>query len=339
MINKIFIKAKQIFMDNFKFIIFIIAFYFIANFPLPYYIYTTGGLIDLSDKVTIEGSKEKDSSINLSYVTEMKGTIITYLGSYLIPGWDKVPAADNKASNETYAEVDKRNYIMLNEANDNAIMVAYSMANKEVTLIDEHIYITFIADTAKTDLKIGDDILKVNDQKISSMDEYRAIINAAKIGDSVKVLVKDNKNKIVTKKAVVYSYQKRNITGVILTPKYSYKLNPKATFNFNKNESGPSGGLMMSIAIYNKLVPQDITHGMKIAGTGTIDLNGNVGEISGIKYKIKGAVKEHANIFFAPAGANYKEAYKIKKENNYNIKIISVNTFKEALDYLDSVFK
>jgi PDZ domain-containing protein len=93
----------------------------------------------------------------------------------------------------------------------------------------------------------------------------------------------------------------------------------------------------MSLAIYNKLVKEDLTKGLTIVGTGTIDSEGNVGEISGIEYKLRGAVDAHADIFLAPLGANYDDAIKIAKKKKYNIKIIGVSTFNDALNYLRSV--
>ena len=68
-------------------------------------------------------------------------------------------------------------------------------------------------------------------------------------------------------------------------------------------------------------------------GTGTIDKNGNVGEIGGVKYKILGAAKHNADIFICPK-ENEKEALETVKENDLKIKVIGVSTFKEALDEL-----
>ena len=62
------------------------------------------------------------------------------------------------------------------------------------------------------------------------------------------------------------------------------------------SESGASGGFMTALAIYNALTSDDITKGKIIAGTGTIDSEGNVGVIGGVKYKLSGAVKNHADI-------------------------------------------
>jgi PDZ domain-containing protein len=80
----------------------------------------------------------------------------------------------------------------------------------------------------------------------------------------------------------------------------------------------------------------DLTKGLKIAGTGTIDDDGNVGEIGGVKYKLAGAVKEKADIFLVPNDTNYEEALEEQKKHNYNIKIVGISTLKEAIEYLKS---
>ena len=90
---------------------------------------------------------------------------------------------------------------------------------------------------------------------------------------------------------------------------------------------------MMTLAIYNYLTNDSLTKNRKIVGTGTIDINGNVGEISGIKYKLKGAVKNKADIFIV-SEENYDETIKLKEKNKYNIKIVSVKTIDEAIKYL-----
>jgi PDZ domain-containing protein len=65
---------------------------------------------------------------------------------------------------------------------------------------------------------------------------------------------------------------------------------------------GPSAGLMFTLGIIDKLQPADLTGGKIIAGTGTIDDDGDVGPIGGIPQKLVGAKKAGAQIFLVPAG-------------------------------------
>ena len=90
---------------------------------------------------------------------------------------------------------------------------------------------------------------------------------------------------------------------------------------------------MLALEIYNKLTNEDITHGYKIAGTGTIDDLGKVGTIGGVKYKLKGAVSDKAKVFFVPA-SNYEEAMKVKNDNNYKIEVVKVEKLIDAINYL-----
>jgi PDZ domain-containing protein len=74
---------------------------------------------------------------------------------------------------------------------------------------------------------------------------------------------------------------------------------------------GPSAGLMFTLGIIDKLRPADLTGGKIIAGTGTMDDDGNVGPIGGIPQKLVGAKKAGAQIFLVPKD-NCAEALKNK---------------------------
>ena len=91
---------------------------------------------------------------------------------------------------------------------------------------------------------------------------------------------------------------------------------------------------MTTLAIYDSLIEEDLTHGLKIAGTGTISIDGTVGDIGGVKYKVGGAEIGGAKIFFVPSGENYEDAIKVKKEKNYKIEIVEVKTIDDAINYL-----
>lgn len=70
---------------------------------------------------------------------------------------------------------------------------------------------------------------------------------------------------------------------------------------------GPSAGLIFATAIVDKLTPGQLTGGKEIAGTGTIDAAGRVGQISGIRFKMDAARHDGATAFLVPA-ANCAEA-------------------------------
>ncbi|PJM79303.1 YlbL family protein [Bifidobacterium scaligerum] len=63
---------------------------------------------------------------------------------------------------------------------------------------------------------------------------------------------------------------------------------------------GPSAGMMYTLGLIDKLTPATESGGLTIAGTGTIDKQGKVGSIGGIRLKMLGAKRDGATWFLAP---------------------------------------
>jgi PDZ domain-containing protein len=106
----------------------------------------------------------------------------------------------------------------------------------------------------------------------------------------------------------------------------------KITFAL-EDVGGPSAGLMFSLGIIDKLTPEDLTGGIDIAGTGTIDDDGNVGAIGGIAQKMRGARRDGATVFFSPAD-NCAEAVANAVPG---LRIVRVATLDDALHALDTL--
>ena len=254
--------------------------------------------------------------------------------SYIIPDWDIVPEAEVTYDNQTFEETLKANQIATQQSIDSAIISAYKEAGKPVTVEGENANVIYITDKAETNIKLFDKIISVEGTNIQNTEDLRKVINEHQVGDVLDVLVRrDDKEEKCTAK--VYEDNGLKI-GVSITITYNYEEEPKASIKMKESESGPSGGLMMSLAIYDALTEEDITKGKKIIGTGTIDIDGNVGEISGIKYKLIGAVKNKAEVFLVPKG-NYEEAKKVKEEKGYDITLIEVETLKGAISSLENL--
>ena len=334
MLNNFYEKLKEFIKGSYKSIIFFVLLYAILMYPVDYYIVTGGGIMSVSDKIKIENGYKGKGSFNLSYVSELRGTVATYLLSYVIPSWDRLEVSDYKYNDkEDVKDVYKRSLIDLENANSFAIKNAYSEANKTFTVKDRSIYVYYIDPKNKNDFEVGDKVLKIEGNTVNNIDDYKDVISSHKSGDTIKVLIRRN-NKEKELDVKLYSKDGKVLSGVFLNQVDTYKTYPKIEFNFSKTESGPSGGLIETLEIYNKLTKSDLTKGIKIAGTGEIDEDGNIMSIGGVKYKLAGAVNDKADIFIVPKD-NYKTCLKEKKKKNYKIKIISVKTFKEAIDKLN----
>lgn len=334
MLNKIYDKVKKIIKENYIYLIILIIFGVIFHFPLPYYIDAPGGLIDVSERLEIEDGYSINGSLNLAYISEFKANIPTIIYAFFNKDWEIVKKEDVVADNETIEENDYRNHIMLEEANQNAIMVAFDKANLDYEITDRKVNIIYIYEEADTDLKIGDQIIEVNGVKINSKEE--ALEEISKY-DSIKFKV-INDGVEYERYANKVSIDGIDLVGVMVCETKEVIPSKDVKINFKKSESGPSGGFMMSLSIYDSLIEEDLTKGLKIVGTGTIDENGNVGVIGGIKHKIKAAAKEDADIFFVPF-ENYEEAKETVVEDNLDIELVEVKHIDDAINYLQTIDK
>ena len=335
MLSKLYDNIKKFIKSNYKDLILLILVLFITTYQFPYYVDAPGGLINTSERVNIEGSYKSKGSFNMAYVREMPGTIASLFFAFLFDTWDIIEEDEVTTGNETVDEMNTRGKLYLESSNNNAMLYAYTMAGKEVEVSNNRLVLLYKYPESKTDMKIGDIIRKVDNIEVKELNDISNIIANKKEGDIITLTV-ENKKKEYIRTATLTKEKK---IGIVLQIMYDIETDPNCEFKFTKKESGPSGGLMTALTIYNNLVEEDITYGLKIAGTGTIENDGSVGEIGGIKYKLIGVVKKKADIFFCPEGSNYKEAMKVKEEKGYDIEIVGVETFDEALEYLKNYKK
>lgn len=335
MFNKIYEKTKDYIKQNYKFLIFLGVLIFLFYYEFPFIIYKSGGIINLQDRVEVDTTYKEEGTLSMSYVTAIKGTAPFIALSYILPDWDLIPLKDitNENSYEEVLEVGKE---YMNEGIDNAIIAAFNASDYGIEITKEINKVLYISERAKTDIQIGDEILKVNDEIINNIDYLRSYVNTLHENDKVTIeVINDNKNYI--RNAIVYKDTDNTLKiGIAFKTLYEYKTEIPVTVKMKKNESGSSGGLMMSLAIYNALTKEDITHGLKIVGTGSINSDGSVEEIGGVKYKVLGAAKKKADIFFCPI-ENYDEAIAIKEKRNLNIEIVKVSSLKDAINYLENL--
>lgn len=323
-------KIKKILKENYKFIIVLTILVLLMYIRLPYYAMAPGGTIDITDRVIMDNyTSENKGSINMLYVSEYEITPLSYIIAKL-SSWQIEKEQTRKISNETVEEINERDKIMRDNSLDIATMVAYQNASKKIEIKDKKNII--IATTRDNGLKIGDIIVKVDNIKCNDIKEIQNIISKKAIGDEIKfTIIRNNKEKEITTK--VSKEGNTKAVGVIIITEYEYDTDPQIDIKFKSTERGASGGLMLTLTIYNAISDEDIIKGRNIAGTGTISADGSVGEIDGIKYKIMGAAKNKMDIVFVPS-ANYEEAIKTKEKYNYKLNIIKVDNFSEAVEYL-----
>lgn len=335
MINKIYDYIKRFIKESYKELIIIVLVALLCFIELPYVIYTPGGIVDLNNRIDIKDSYDSKGSINMTYVTLAKPNVPNILLSKIIKNWDLEKDDNVTVGDDSVKDTLKKDKYTMQESYDNAVLVAYHLTGHDIKIKGYHNYVLYITDEAKTSIKEFDEILSINGKRVTSLENMKEIVNSYQENDLLNIEVKRGKKELTTT-AKVYKTEDGLKIGVVIATNIDYEANPKIEIKTKSSESGPSGGAMMALAIYNQLTKDDITKGKVISGTGTIDKDGKIGEIGGVKYKLMGAVKKNSDIFICPK-ENYEEALKVAKDFNYDIKIITGENLEEIIQILNSL--
>jgi PDZ domain-containing protein len=96
---------------------------------------------------------------------------------------------------------------------------------------------------------------------------------------------------------------------------------------------GPSAGLAFTLGVIEKLDPQDLAAGLKIAATGTMSVTGLVGDVGGVAQKTIAVREAGASVFFVPPG-EYRTAL---ANAGPTLKVIEVSTITQAVTDLEQL--
>jgi PDZ domain-containing protein len=175
-----------------------------------------------------------------------------------------------------------------------------------------------------------DVIVAVDGKRIHTPADVTAAMRTKRVGDAVKFTIRRGlTTKVVPiKTAAAEPGSKRAVVGIFLEPAANIRLPIDISIDAG-NVGGPSAGLAFALDVLEEL-GRNVDRGHRIAATGEIFLNGDVGPIGGIKQKTIGARKAGVDAFLVPAGQNARDARKYA----HGLRIIPVESFQQALHAL-----
>lgn len=226
------------------------------------------------------------------------------------------PGSGSKAA--SYAQMEQSKVLAAQVA------AAYIDPSKQVSAEGVKILdITEGSPAAAAGVELGDVIVAVGSQAVEEESQLVEILQA---GDAPQVTLKIIRSEEPLELVVNFEGQDRTLGVQIMT-----SLEPSALLPISTGDiGGSSGGLMFTLADIDALIGGDLSGGRKIAGTGTIGIDGTVGPVGGTNHKVKAAQDAGASIFFVPI----KDAALAKSAAGGSITVVPVATLKEAVDYL-----
>lgn len=326
-------------------IIFIIAITFmilLVGYRMPYYIYKPGGADALDPIVAVNNGHNSEGDMHLVTIRGGQATPLQYLWASIRPYHDIEPISEVFPEGITQEQYFEAQLQMMESSQQSSMVVAYQAADKQIEIDYKGIYVVSVIEGMPADgiLESGDKIVEIDNQKVSQSDDLIDYVSTKEEGTIIDVTIEREKEQL-TKEIELVSFpgdvNKVGI-GIQLVTDREVKVDQKVEFA-SGNIGGPSAGLMFTLEIYDQLTEEDLTKGLQIAGTGTMGYEGQVGRIGGIDKKVIAADKEGCDIFFAPneGGAedsNYQVARQTAEEIGTDMKIVPVDTFQDAINYL-----
>ena len=265
---------------------------------VPYDTLAPGGSLDLASRVSVTGTKvySDRSDVMMLFVRERSHVNLwTLLQAKLDPNIDLVKQSDITGGRSQH-ETDLQDVCDMSQSQDSARVAALRALGYKVpvmrglqTLSLPHTFSTGSKGepTVQHDLFVWkvlepcDQIVSADGHELQQPDDLSKIVKSQRPGSSVALGIV-RAGKPMTVHARVVQGPGAPIIGVNLGLRYKIPVD----ININTSDiSGPSAGLAITLAIVDALTPGKLSGGKRVAVTGTIDPQGNVGEIGGLPQK------------------------------------------------------
>lgn len=312
-----------------------------AVLPAPYVVESPGPSLNVLGEYEGKDIVSVENRDGVASEGELRMTTVSVQGS---PGYN-IPLAGVMA-----AWFDRDRSIMPVEAlypddtdaEDNSLMntvemngsqqeaIAAALSKQDISYSTTTIVAGVRSDGAAANrLEPGDVVLTVNDQQVNDVASAGDAIGRTPRGQKVNVTVRrkgEEKSFALTPR-----YEgERALVGIVLSRGFEFPV--KVNFALD-GIGGPSAGMIFALAIYDETTPGDLTGGKKIAGTGTIDEQGTVGPIGGIRQKMIGARSDGAEYFLAPS-ANCDEVTGHIPEG---LQVVKVDSLSDAISSVEQI--
>jgi PDZ domain-containing protein len=300
--------------------------------PLPYYAEGPGPARNVLPLISFDDRERHEARGELVYTTvrlqrlTLVGLVAACLDPvrYVVPqdlvyppGIDRQEEVERSISQMDQSKIDAT-FVVLTRLED------YPREHGEGALVRA----TVPGCPAAGELFPGDVILEIDDRDVGSRRDASRAIEAVGEGEPLGFVVEvDGEREEARFTREACGPDEEILVGVSLLDAFPFPVTMSSGA-----VGGPSAGLMWALGLYELLDPDDLAAGRIVAGTGTIDLEGNVGPIGGIRDKVIAAERAGADLFLVPAD-NMAE---LEGMETGAMELVSIATIDEAIDALET---
>jgi PDZ domain-containing protein len=323
-------------------IVLVIALIVVLSMPMPYYTFSPGQARAVEPLVTIRARKggpvpdvdRADRRVLFVTVSSAQPAGIGALFDLFDDTVDLVPE-DAVTGGQSRKQNQKFNLQLMTDSKDRATKVALERAGYRVPTRTTGAVVTD-ADPSFPVAKVvtpGATVVEADGTKITSADDLVEVIRAKRPGDSVRLVLEPfEPGPRVTVSPTIAAREgapDAPVLGVTLEDRPEYEF-PIIVEIDSLNVGGPSAGLAFTLAILDRLTPGRLMGPTPVAVTGTIELDGSVGPVGGVKQKTEAAVRAGATAFIVPPD----ELVDARKAARGRLEVRVASTLDQALTVL-----
>ena len=296
----------------------------------PWFAIGPGPAEDVLPRIDIDGAPTYASDGRLLLTTVSPGhvTVFGAIRGWLDPEVEIVPERAFLAPGQTQEEFDRASLSVMDESTLAAASVALEATSGYPERHGEGIIVYRVAAGGPADgiLFPGDVIVEADGRKLVGLSELRRALEAVADAGTLELEVRPIEGGELRRVEVRPTLlEGRPVIGIDALPNFPFDVRIDSG-----DIGGPSAGLLWALGVADLLMPEDLTAGRTLAGTGAIDTEGVVYPIGGVREKILAAERAGAEVFLVPA-ENLAEA----RATGAGLELAPVASFAEAIDYLE----
>lgn len=300
---------------------------------IPYYELTPGPTAPVSELITVPKAEHHAVHGTLLLVTVYQ-TQLTTLGLLRakLGSDNEVFTAAQILGNVPASQLLELDEAEMEQSQQAAAVAALRRLGYSVT---EHgtgvlVVATVAGSPSASKLRAGDTIRSIDGQSTPTDTALVADLAKDHPGQSVVLVVQNEKGVSRTMTITLTARPGEPKVGFLgietLTRDDSYSLPFKVSIN-SEGIGGPSAGLSFTLGIIDILTGGHLTGGHVMAATGTIDVDGNVGDVGGVAEKTVSVSRAGATLFLVPP----QEYATAKAHAGPHLKVVAVSTLDQAL--------
>jgi Lon-like protease len=280
----------------------------IALVPVPFVIYSPGRAYDVlgtDDRgrplLSVDGIETYPTDGRLHMTTVSVTSLPEAVLAFWLPKRDALPRDAVYDPGKSSEQVRAEERLLMNTSQQDAVVAALRAAHQPVEELPVVSSVT-VAAPAYGLLEPGDLILGVDGMNTATADDVRNAIESGAVGEVITLTVERDRRTIPVEVRTIAGNRDPAVPVIGIEVGMGYRYAPRVHFGVNNEVGGPSAGLVFAVALYDRIMPEDLVRGRSVAGTGNIDADGRVGSIGGLHEKIASAERAGASIFLVPAG-------------------------------------